>query len=332
MRSRVAGATHYEETPSTEVGRHSKHFDLASLIRPVIFRWSMLGIIVIADFVWLFWERWTVEPRSLLPRAVTGIICCTPLLTRRYRRDDKLRNLAEAIAFSLIFATAGEILSYLAVSTDRRLVDAFLAATDKTLGFDWGSYYLWATSHSHFSYAVCAAYESMGLQLWIELIYLSFTQRFSRLSEFLDLSASLLVLTIVVSLFFPAEGASKFYASQYHADVSRMFHFELLRSGSMKTINIGRMQGLISMPSYHTIMGILLCWSVRGLRLLPVLLLVNSAMLLATPFVGGHYFVDVAAGAAVTVAGIALRRYMPMNRKVLRDSPTLIGAKASQNA
>lgn len=257
---------------------------------------------------------------------------CTPLLIKRYRRDDKLRNLGEAIAYSLLFATAGEIFSYLVVSTDRPLVDASLAAADKTLGFDWGSYYLWATSHSNFSRVVRAAYDSMGSQLWIVFIYLSFTRRFSRLSELLDLSASLLVLTIIVSLFFPAEGASKFYGAQYHADVSRMFHFELLRSGSMKTIDVGLMQGLISIPSYHTIMGLVLCWSVRGSILCPVLILVNSAMLLATPFVGGHYLVDLAAGAAVTVAGIRLRRYFCIDRKALGDSTIMVGAEASHNA
>jgi hypothetical protein len=310
---------------------HSKYRYLASLVRPVIFRWSMLGIIIFADSVWLFWDHWTVEPRSLLPRAMMGIVFCTPLLFKGYRCDDKLRSLGEAIAFSLIFATAAEIFSYLVVSTDRRLVDASLAAADNALRFDWGSYYLWSTRHLLFSHAVRAAYQSMGLQILIVLIYLSFTQRFLKLSEFLDLSALLLILTIVVSLFFPAEGASKFYGSRYHADVSGMFHFELLRSGSMKTIDLGVIQGLISIPSYHTIMGILLCWSVWGSRLFPVLVVVNSAMLFATPFVGGHYFVDVAAGALVTLAGITVRRYVRIKWNVLGDRLALIGKHASHN-
>jgi hypothetical protein len=312
-------------------GYHSKYVKLVSLVRPVKFRWSLLGIVAFVDLVWVTACGWTVRPEGLLFRASIGVVLCAPLLLKRYRREDKLRNLGEAIAFSLMFATAGEIFSYLVVSTDLPLIDALLAAADKRLGFDWGSYYLWATNHSQYSHTVRGAYESMGSQLWIVVVYLCFTRRFSRLSEFLDLSASLLLLTIFISLFFPAEGASKFYGSLFHADVSGMFHFELLRSGLMKTIDLSSIQGLISIPSYHTVMGILLCWAVRSTRLCPVAILVNSAMLLATPFVGGHYFLDLAAGATVTVAAIILRRNFSAKKTVLGDNRTLIGTEASPN-
>jgi len=38
----------------------------------------------------------------------------------------------------------------------------------------------------------------------------------------------------------------------------------------------------------------------------PLALITNAAMLLATPIGGGHYFVDVIAGAAVAVAAIVM--------------------------
>jgi hypothetical protein len=309
----------------------SKYFNLLPLVRSVNFRWSLLGIVAAIDLVWLTSGGWTVRPAGLLFRVSIGVVLCAPLLFKRYRRNDKLRNLGEAIAFSLIFATAGEILSYLVVSTNFPLIDVFLAAADNSLGFDWGSYYLWATNHPLYSHVIHAAYEGMGSQLWIVVIYLCFTKRFSRLSEFLDLSASLLILTIFVSLFFPAEGASKFYGSHYHADVSGMFHFELLRSGVMKMIDLSAVQGLISIPSYHTVMGILLCWAVRGSKLCLVAILMNSAMLLATPTVGGHYFLDLAAGAIVTVAGILMRRYFTLKKTVHGENRSLIGTEASPN-
>jgi hypothetical protein len=45
---------------------------------------------------------------------------------------------------------------------------------------------------------------------------------------------------------------------------------------------------------------------VRWLR--PVVVVVNGAMLAATPINGGHYFVDVIAGIAIAVAAIAAAR------------------------
>jgi hypothetical protein len=76
----------------------------------------------------------------------------------------------------------------------------------------------------------------------------------------------------------------------------------------MKSVDPGDVQGLISIPSYHTILGTLICWSMRGSKLLAAFLLMNAAMLLSTPFVGGHYCVDLLAGFATTVAGILIRR------------------------
>jgi hypothetical protein len=288
----------------------------------------MLAAVALIDLLWLIADGWTVHPDGLIPRATIGLIFCAPLIVRRYRHDARIAGFAEAIAFTLICATAGEILSYLAVSASRDLVDPVLASADHMLGFDWGSYYLWSHAHPAFLRVINAAYESMGWQTWIVLTYLCFTQRAARLSEFLELSASLLVVTIAISWFVPAAGASKFYAAQYHADVSSMAHFELLRSGTMKTIDIRMIQGLVSIPSYHTIMGLLLCWSMRGLWLLPFFLILNATMLLATPVIGGHYFVDLIAGAALTVTGIQVRCFLLNRPKPLLPPAALHGPAA----
>jgi len=47
-------------------------------------------------------------------------------------------------------------------------------------------------------------------------------------------------------------------------------------------------------------------WSVWWLR--PLALIANVSMLLATPLVGGHYFVDVIAGVGLAVLAIAAAR------------------------
>jgi len=61
-----------------------------------------------------------------------------------------------------------------------------------------------------------------------------------------------------------------------------------------------KVQGLaafITFPSFHAAAAVLALWalwSVWWLR--PLALIANVSMLLATPLVGGHYFVDVIAG------------------------------------
>ncbi len=65
------------------------------------------------------------------------------------------------------------------------------------------------------------------------------------------------------------------------------------------------LQGIISFPSFHTSLGVLFTYVVRKRRLilLPVALL-NVAMIVSVLTEGGHFLVDVVAGAAVAAAAI----------------------------
>src|SRR5450830_1443204 len=117
------------------------------------------------------------------------------------------------------------------------------------------------------------------------------------------------VLTILVSALFPAAGAWKHHALVGPFDMSSLSHFEPLRDGRMRDIPLRDMQGLISIPSLHTVMAVLLVYAMRGTGiLLPVFIVVNVAMLVSTPIDGGHYLVDVIVGAALALGLIALER------------------------
>ncbi|MFM0557310.1 phosphatase PAP2 family protein [Paraburkholderia sediminicola] len=277
--------------------------------------WAVFGAIVLVDAIWLAIKRWTFVPESLIAPLAVSVVFGMPLLVGRYRRDPALRRVCEVIPFLALFTAASATLSYLVVATAFPLVDAQLAAADRFIGFDWVGYYSWAQSHPLYLRVIGVAYESMGAQIFLIAVYLSFSSRFLQLFEYIRESASTLLLAIVVSVFWPAQGALKFYGDRWHADVSQMFHFELLRSGAMTIVDLRHIEGLVSMPSYHTISAILLCWAVRRTPLVHVVVPVNIAMVLATPIVGGHYVVDVLGGAIVAAAAIALfGRGQPVGR------------------
>ncbi|QOH33876.1 PAP2 superfamily protein [Burkholderia cepacia] len=69
-------------------------------------------------------------------------------------------------------------------------------------------------------------------------------------------------------------------------------------------------QGLVSMPSFHTMMALFFIYSVRNIRLaLPAVAVLNVIMISSTITVGGHYLADVLAGIVCGVAVIlAVRR------------------------
>jgi hypothetical protein len=69
------------------------------------------------------------------------------------------------------------------------------------------------------------------------------------------------------------------------------------------------MQGIVAMPSYHTVLAVLFTYAFRGTGLLGYgIAVLNVAMLFSIPPVGGHYLVDVLAGAMLAFGAIAVQQ------------------------
>jgi membrane-associated phospholipid phosphatase len=80
-----------------------------------------------------------------------------------------------------------------------------------------------------------------------------------------------------------------------------------MRAGLPQILSLQHLPGLTSVPSLHTAMGLIVIYCCRGKAwVLFPLILVNGLMIAATPIFGGHYFVDVLAGAAIAAAAIAI--------------------------
>ena len=85
-------------------------------------------------------------------------------------------------------------------------------------------------------------------------------------------------------------------------------------------IGADALTGLVTFPSFHACAALLFTWAVapiRGARAVTVTL--NAAMLVATPFCGAHYLVDVIAGLALGAGALAVSRailagYAPAQR------------------
>ena len=57
-----------------------------------------------------------------------------------------------------------------------------------------------------------------------------------------------------------------------------------------------------SSPPYHTLLAILVALAFRGLpRVFPIVVAFQLAIIVTTRGVGGHYFADIAAGAALAL-------------------------------
>lgn len=289
---------------------HSTYIPLLRLpslpaLRRVDFAWLLTAAVLCADAVWVGLGGWSIPWRDLAVVLIAVAGFCAPLAFGRYRRDLRLRATLQAAALLIAFQAAGATLSYLVIGTGAPLVDTRLAAWDRALGFDWLALHHWLQVHSLVGSVLRIAYDSGMAQLLFVLLFLGLSARSATLAEFMRLFTVATLIVILVSGLFPAEGAWKHYGLGNAFDLSTLSHFDLLRNGVQRDIPLGRMQGLISIPSLHAAMAVLLVHAVRNTVLFPLFLALNAAMLASTPIDGGHYLVDVLAGIALALCLIA---------------------------
>jgi len=80
-----------------------------------------------------------------------------------------------------------------------------------------------------------------------------------------------------------------------------------LRDGTFRLLVAVGSEGIITFPSVHAALAVIVVialWPIAVLRW--VFLLLNVAMLAATPIDGSHYFVDVLAGIALALLSLLL--------------------------
>ena len=112
------------------------------------------------------------------------------------------------------------------------------------------------------------------------------------------------------TLLFPALGPSKFFNIETHNGFVPVM--EHILSGRDLTFALSGMTGVVSFPSFHTAMALAYVWAFRGTGPAGWAMAgVNLVMLLAVPFFGGHYLMDMIAGAATMLLSLAMVKYAP---------------------
>ncbi|WP_352536083.1 MULTISPECIES: phosphatase PAP2 family protein [unclassified Mesorhizobium] len=99
-----------------------------------------------------------------------------------------------------------------------------------------------------------------------------------------------------------------------------------LRSGEPFALLLSEAQPLVTFPSFHTSLGVMIAYSMRYFRIVfwPVVVL-EITMIVSTMPEGGHHLVDLIAGAAVAGGSIVVVR-----SAAYRTSPAIQSANSPQ--
>jgi len=212
----------------------------------------------------------------------------------------------------------GSVYMYLASAAGQPLLDLELARYDAMLGFDWQAFLAFFNDRPWAAAVLFTTYHSVAPQILLLIFFLSATHREDRLFEFAALLAVTSLLTAIAMVLVPAAGAYVHFSPPADAFASftpraGVWHFDelvKLRSGEPFVFSSTKSQGLVTFPSYHTALGIVITYALRGMPLLfPLIAVTNALMIVATLPEGGHYLVDVLAGAMIGVVSVMLVRF-----------------------
>ena len=291
---------------------------------------ALLAALTAIDGLWLMLGSFRLDGTAFLCLGLlAALLLVGAHIYRTVRPDPRLAAMLFGAGFLCIFSSEASILNYLLLTKAGARIDMTLAQLDRAMGFDWPAVMRWMEYHPRLNTAAFVAYSSMLFQVAMSIIVLAGIEpdRIYRFCLALALSA---LLCIAIWAFAPSFGAFSVYAlpgapkglaldSAYAQELVR-----LLREGP-GLISPRNARGLIGFPSYHAVLALLVIWYLRDVKFLrwPALIL-NMAVLLATPVQGGHHAIDVLASFPVTALSIFLAsrtaRAVKISRPVNKSS------------
>ena len=232
--------------------------------------------------------------RSVFPRAV------------------RLQCFVESVFVSVVLGVSLACLSYVGASADLPLRDRDIIWIDRHLGFDWLQVMSSLDQSSQLLSVLNGAYATFTAQLVGAALALVIAGRMGDLERFFIVFACASISAEALSVLVPTLGP--IWAL---ADNARFTNLPTLgrttaeivlalRDKTLGTIDFEAVNGIISFPSMHAAVAIIVPYVLRWNRWLfwPIAVL-DAVMLISAVPSGNHYLADVLAGIVVAVLAIA---------------------------
>lgn len=287
-----------------------------------------LTLLAVCNFAYVCIAGHSVDLFSLLSTAgvgigLLGVVFVVHWLLRATRNGDPLintpsfrrmirtlQNFFEGYAFILLGWVALRLFNHITMMTDIPYADSMLLAWDRALLLDWNAYFAFVAERPALIQMLDVAYVSLTPISALGFVGLFLLGRVEAARFFVVTFATTAVVCTVIGAFFPAVAAVG-YALERPELLERFATrpgwysipvIDALRNTDSYTFNMYYLPGLTTFPSFHTAAGIVLTYSYRGNLLYIPVLCYTVIMVASTPVWGGHYFVDLFAGAAIAIA------------------------------
>jgi hypothetical protein len=253
-------------------------------------------------------------PLNVMTFAVFGPVA---LVYTYLRFDVRIASLCDCVAvlssFTIIGAAYTYVMTYLGAGMT--LWDSRFLAADAALGLHWKSYLAWLNLHPLLGSALNSAYESILTQMACLIVLLVVLGQHRRLQSFILAAQLCIIVCGAAAAVMPALGPYPFFeinAAVDHPNIplttmnGHVAQVLQLRSAA-PFLQLDSIEGIIVCPSFHMALAVLFAWAFWRIPYVRwVALMLNIAMAAGTPLSGGHYFIDIIAGAILAVTAIAV--------------------------
>jgi len=256
----------------------------------------------------------TLVGRSALSLLVTIAALLTAwgyfVLTKTTAFERRLAEVLLIFALLLSFTAIAIPGQYAAAALARPTIDPLLARADQMLGVHVPSLAAWTREHARLNGVLIWAYFTLLRQLALAAPVLAVMRDRRALWEFVFHFHVCATITLVAFALFPAACAFNYYGFESTIPQAGFIaDFAGARSGSVRVLEFGRMEGLVSMPSFHVAGALMVTWAFRRhVWVLVPLVVINGLLVAATFMTGAHYVIDVLGTLAMFAGSLALWR------------------------
>jgi membrane-associated phospholipid phosphatase len=247
------------------------------------------------------------------------------LRLRSFDRTSAIATFSEVFGIVLLGGLAAAAVAMVALRSGAPMADDWLRMADSTLGLSAQALVAWLAGLGVSLEPLHLIYHSSFPQVAASILLLSFLGRRVEVWRLCFLFLTTLLSCALISFAIPAYGS---FVDATQATIKALppgagtFWWESLnrcRSADVAVLGLNDLGGVIAFPSFHTIMALLSIqawWWNRSLRL-PILAW-NLAVIFTTLPMGGHYFVDLVAGALLWLGWSAIAVRIVRRRSSLR--------------
>ncbi len=288
-------------------GVRKKYSPVSAWFFPHPVAWIICTVLFFVEAVWIYWAGvdFILGSAWKLTLVVGFLIAAGALLAKANRDESAI--LVFSIAFIILFGKQMNVLNYLSLAIGMPWADAIFASADRALGFDWLALLALFNDSPRTAGWIYTVYNLLGTLMALTAVSLWVMGKFERLREYIFIFAVTGFVTIVIGALLPAGGTFFFYqpATEILANLppepGRFFleHLVPVRNGELNIINMDQLAGLVTFPSFHTIMALAMTWAVRNTVVFWPFAAINLVLLIGTPVFGGHYLSDMLAGGVV---------------------------------